>query len=70
MGGTVAMQLTPPTKNMFYVSLLLGFFGLILYFLGVFGVIEGGVQTIGHYAFWAATLGWLAMTIGVAAKGI
>jgi len=55
---------------MFYVSLLLGFFGLILYFLGLFGVIEGGVQTIGHYAFWAATLGWLAMTIGVAAKGI
>jgi NADH:ubiquinone oxidoreductase subunit 5 (subunit L)/multisubunit Na+/H+ antiporter MnhA subunit len=64
------MQLTPPTKNMFYMSVFLGLVGLILYLLGVFGVIEGGFQTIAHYAFWAAILGWLAMMIGVAAKGI
>jgi len=64
------MQLTPPTKNMFYVSVLLGLAGLILYLLGVSGVIEGGFQAIAHYAFWAAFLGWLAMTVGVAAKGI
>jgi hypothetical protein len=36
----------------------------------MFGVIEGGFQAIAQYAFWAAFLGWLAMTIGVAAKGI
>jgi hypothetical protein len=55
---------------MFYMSVFLGLVGLILYLLGVFGVIEGGFQTIAHYAFWAAILGWLAMMIGVAAKGI
>jgi len=64
------MQLTPPTQNIFYVSVFLGLAGLILYLLGAFGVIEGGFQAIAHYAFWAALLGWLAMTIGVAAKGI
>jgi hypothetical protein len=64
------MQLTPPTKNMFYLSIFLALVGLILYFLGVFGVVEGGFQAMAHYAFWAAMLGWLAMTIGVAAKGI
>lgn len=64
------MQLTPPTKNMFYVSLFLGLVGLILYLLGTFSVIKDGFQAIAHYAFWAALLGWLAMTIGVAAKGI
>jgi hypothetical protein len=64
------MQLTPPTKNMFYVSVCLGLVGLILYLFGVFGVIEGGFQAIAHYACWAALLGLLAMTIGVAAKGI
>ena len=66
----MAVQLTPPTKNMFYVSVFLGLVGLILYVLGMFGVIEGGFQAIAQYAFWAAFLGWLAMTIGVAAKGI
>jgi hypothetical protein len=30
----------------------------------------GGFQAVAHYAFWAAVLGWLAMTVGVAAKGI
>jgi len=55
---------------MFYVSVLLGLAGLILYLLGVSGVIEGGFEAIAHYAFWAALLGWLAMTVGVAAKGI
>jgi hypothetical protein len=27
----MAVQLTPPTKNMFYVSVFLGLVGLILY---------------------------------------
>jgi hypothetical membrane protein len=66
----MAVQLTPPTKNTFYVSVFLGLVGLILYLLGVFNVIEGGFAVVSHYAFWAALLGWLAMTIGVAAKGI
>jgi len=66
----MAVQLTPPTKNTFYVSIFLGLVAFILYLLGVFGAIEGGFDAISHYAFWAALLGWLAMGIGVAAKGI
>ena len=60
------MQLTPPKKNVFYFSVLLALVALVLYFLGMFGVVEGTF----HYAFWIAIVGWLAMTAGVAAKGV
>ena len=66
----MAMQLTPPTKNIFHLSVFLAMIGVILYFLGVFDVLEGGFQTVGHYAFWASLLGWLVLMIGVAAKGV
>ncbi len=66
----MAVQLTPPTKNTFYVSVFLGLIAFILYLLGVFGAIDGGFDAISHYAFWIAMFGWLAMAIGVAAKGI
>jgi hypothetical protein len=61
----MAVQLTPPTKNVFYMSL-----SIVLYLLGVSGVIGGSFQAVSHYAFWLAVLGWLAMTVGVAFKGI
>jgi len=66
----MAVQLTPPTKNIFYLSVGLGVLSIALYLLGVFGVIGGGFQAVSHYAFWLAVLGWLAMTVGVAFKGI
>lgn len=66
----MAVQLTPPTKNVFYISVALGVLSIVLYLLGVSGVIGGGFQAVSHYAFWLAVLGWLAMTVGVAFKGI
>ncbi|MGH6791715.1 MAG: hypothetical protein ACRECF_03135 [Methyloceanibacter sp.] len=66
----MAMQLTPPTKNIFHLSVFLALIGLILYFLGAFDVFEAGFQAVGHYAFWAALLGWLVLLIGVSAKGV
>jgi len=66
----MAVQLTPPTKNIFYLSVGLGVLSIALYLLGVFGVIGGSFQAVSHYAFWLAVLGWLAMTVGVAFKGI
>jgi hypothetical protein len=33
-------------------------------------VIEGGFASVAHYAFWVAILGWVAMVIGVAVKGL
>jgi len=60
---------TPDEERVLCVSLL-ALVALILYFLGTFGIIGGGFQAVARYAFWAAVLGWLAMTVGVAAKGI
>ena len=64
----MAVQLTPPTKNIFYLSVGLGVLSIALYLLGVFGVTGGGFQAVSHYAFWLAVLGWLAMTVGVAQR--
>jgi hypothetical protein len=66
----MAIQLTPPTKNVFHLSVFLALIALILYFVGVFGVIEVGFASVAHYAFWVAILGWVAMVIGVAVKGL
>ena len=66
----MAVQLTPPTKNVFYISVVLAVVSFVLYLLGVLGVIGGGFQGVSHYAYWLALLGWLAMTVGVAFKGI
>ena len=66
----MAVQLTPPTKNVFYISVGLAVLSIVLYLLGVLGVIGGGFQDVSHYAYWLALLGWLAMTVGVAFKGI
>ena len=50
----MAVQLTPPKKNVFYLSVLLALAAILLYLLGMFGVVEGGFQAIGHYVFWLA----------------
>ena len=66
----MALRLTPPTKNMFYFSSVLAIIALVLYFLGVFGIIAGGFAAAGQYAFWAAFLAWVAMTAGVCMTGV
>jgi len=66
----MALRLTPPTKNMFYLSSALAIIAIALYLLGVFGSISGGFAAVGQYAFWAAFLAWVAMTAGVCMKGV
>ena len=60
------MRLTPPTKSIFYVSVVFGVWALVLYFVGMIGVVEDPF----HAACWIAIVAWLAMTVGVAFKGI
>lgn len=66
----MALQLTPPTKNVFYLSTLVAIAAVVLYLLGVFGVIGGGFESIAHLTFWIAILAWVLMTAGVAMKGV
>jgi hypothetical protein len=66
----MALRLTPPTKNIFYLSVLLAIVAIVLYLLGVFGGISGGFAAVAHYAFWIAILGWGLMAAGVAMKGV
>ncbi|WP_141700509.1 hypothetical protein [Methyloceanibacter superfactus] len=60
------MRLTPPTRYVFFSSVVLAVAALVLYVLGLFQVIDGAA----HFAFWVAFVAWLAMTAGVAAKGV
>lgn len=65
----MALQLTPPTKNMFFLSTLCAIVAFVLYLLGVLGIIGPEVPTLA-FAFWAAMLAWGLMTAGVAMKGV
>jgi hypothetical protein len=60
------MRLTPPTRYVFFSSVVLALAALALYVLGLFGLVEDA----SHFAFWVAIVAWLAMTAGVAAKGV
>ena len=60
------MRLTPPTRYVFYSSLVLAAAAVVLYVLGVLGLLGGA----SHFAFWVAMVAWLALTVGVAAKGV
>jgi hypothetical protein len=42
----MAVQFTPPTKNVFYISIILGVLSIVLYLLGVSGAIGGGFQAV------------------------
>ncbi|HUU24710.1 MAG TPA: hypothetical protein VMW68_04000 [Methyloceanibacter sp.] len=65
----MALRLTPPTKNIFYLSTLCAIVAILLYLLGVFGVIGAEIPVLAM-AFWIAILGWALMTAGVAMKGV
>lgn len=56
------MQLTPPTKMVFYIALILAVAGL----LGALGVVSALGGTI---AFWLAFAGYVLLALGNAMKG-
>ena len=43
---------------------------IVLYILGVLGVIGGGFMAVAHIAFWIGMLGWALLMAGVAMKGV
>jgi hypothetical protein len=59
-------NLTPPTKMIFNISVILGVIALILYFVNVFGVAAISM----NIAFWVAAAAWAVMTAGVCMKGV
>lgn len=59
-------NLTPPTKMIFNISVILGVIALIIYFVNVFGVAAISM----NIAFWAAAAAWGVLTAGVAMKGV
>jgi len=59
-------RLTPPTKMVFNISVILGIIALLLYLANVFGIFA----TPMHIAFWVAIGAWGLMTAGVAMKGV
>lgn len=66
----MALRLTPPTKNVFYLSVICAVVAVGLYLFGVLGLIGGGFAAVAHFAFWIAILGWALLMAGVAMKGV
>ena len=64
----MAIRLTPPTKNIFYLSIVCAVVAIVLYILGVLGVIGGGFAAVAHLAFWIGILGWALLMAGVDIK--
>jgi hypothetical protein len=62
----MAKQLTPPTKMVFNISVILGVVALLLYCLNVFALFV----TPMHLAFWVGIAAWALLTAGVAMKGV
>lgn len=56
------MRLTPPTKTVFYLSLLLAALGVIGYFVSI--------AFISDYAFWFVVVGYVLLALGNAMKGV
>jgi Na+-transporting NADH:ubiquinone oxidoreductase subunit NqrB len=59
-------RLTPPTKIVFNISIVLGVISLILYFVNVFDVAAVSMNLV----FWIAAAAWGVMTAGVCMKGV
>jgi len=60
------MRLTTPTKYVFFSSIVLAVAAIVLYVLGALGLVDASY----HFAFWVAMVAWLALAVGVAAKGV
>ena len=68
-GGT-AVKLNAPTRWVFYASVLFGGLAVLIYFLGVLGLIGGGFLPLSYHAFWLAVVAWLMLVAGVTLKGL
>ena len=55
------MRLTPPTKNVFWISVILAALGLIGTFVAI--------PFVSAYAFWFVLIGYVLLFLGNAAKG-
>jgi hypothetical protein len=55
------MKLTPPTKNVFWISVILAVLGI----LGKFA----GVAVLAPYAFWLVLIAYVLLFLGNAVKG-
>jgi hypothetical protein len=60
------MRLTTPTNYVFFSSIVLAAAAVVLYVLGLMGVVDASY----HFAFWVSMVAWLALAVGVAAKGV
>jgi hypothetical protein len=66
----MAVQVTPPTKNMLYFAIALGVIAILLYVIGVLGFVDGGFGFIGHFAFWVSMAALVALVVAVTSKGV
>ncbi|ODA66843.1 hypothetical protein A7A08_02140 [Methyloligella halotolerans] len=66
----MAVQVTPPTKNMLYFAIALGVIALLLYIIGVLGFVDGGFGFIGHFAFWISMAALASLIAAVTMKGV
>jgi len=55
------MRLTPPTKNVFWISVVVAAVGLIASF--------GVVGFLAPFAFWLVLIAYILLALGVALKG-
>lgn len=62
----MARNLTPPTKVVFNISVLLGVIALLLYLLNVFALFA----TPMHLGFWVGIAAWGVLMAGVCMKGV
>lgn len=62
----MAARLTPPTKMVFNISVILGVIALLLYFLNVFAILAMPM----HLAFWVGIAAWVVLLAGVSMKGV
>lgn len=60
------MRRTPPTRYVFFSSVVLVVAAVAFYVIGILGVVDGA----SHFAFWTAIVAWLAMTAGVVGRGV
>jgi hypothetical protein len=56
------MQLTPPTKNVFYVSVVLAVLGILAHFVTI--------PFVSAYNFWFVVVGYVVLVLGNTMKGV
>ncbi len=53
------MRLNPPTKNVFWISVILAVLGLVFFF----------VPAVSAYAFWVLVIAYVLLALGNTLKG-